>query len=64
MPGLRHYVKELGEICHHKERLFAAEQEKHTGRGVVLRRPSDDLLALFDTRQEMRAVVKVCTRSI
>ena len=61
MPGLRHFVKDLGELRHRKEKLFAIEQEKLRGCRAILH-PSQELLDLIDTRVELRAVAKVIAR--
>jgi hypothetical protein len=63
MAGLRSYVKQLGETRHSKEKLFAIEQEKRRSLGVILRHPSKELFDVIDTRQELEAVARVCTRS-
>jgi hypothetical protein len=61
MPGLRSYVKEIGEIRHRKAELFAIEKAKQRDRGVIWRHLSKELLAVVETRRELEAV---CSRAV
>jgi hypothetical protein len=53
MAGLRHFLKEINETRLNGAKLLAAEQSRlvnryaEMGHGVVLRRPSADLLGLI-----------------